>query len=149
MFHKLSLRIFIADDDADDRLLIRDAFLEHGKSLELSFFATGDELLHGLQSARTRRALPDMILLDLNMPGKNGREVLSELKGAGGYRRVPVIMLTTSRNEEDIGACYDLGACSYIVKPGSYEALLEVTRSLINYWTQTSVLPGQMTSHAR
>ncbi|GGY59896.1 response regulator [Marinobacter zhanjiangensis] len=143
MSHTLPMRIFIADDDADDRLLIRDAFLESDASLRLTFFESGDAIVDGLADARARRALPQLILLDLNMPGKNGRDIIAELKADPALRGIPIVVLTTSRDENDIAACYDLGASSYVVKPVSYEELLEITRSLTHYWSRTTVLPGQ------
>lgn len=147
MPQSLPIHIFIADDDADDRLLLQDAFLEGGHTTRLSFFCNGDALLQGIDEARRRHALPHLILLDLNMPGKSGREVLTELKSETDIRRIPVIILTTSRDEDDISLCYDEGASSYIVKPVSFDGLLEITRSLKQYWTETSVLPGQSQSH--
>lgn len=147
MSHTLPVRIFIADDDSDDRLLIRDAFLEHCDSLRLTFFENGDDMVSGLAKACAHRALPQLILLDLNMPGKNGRDIIAELKGDTALRGIPIIILTTSRDESDIAACYDLGASSYIVKPVSYDELLDITRSLTHYWTKTSVLPGQSKSY--
>ena len=135
-------RIVIADDDPDDRLLIRDALQESSQSLDLDFFENGDDMVAALRRP-SPVTLPQLILLDLNMPGRNGREIIAELKGDSLLRRIPVVVLTTSRDEEDIAACYDLGASSYIVKPVSYQALLEITQSLTQYWTRTTTLPGQ------
>jgi len=146
MTHSSPIRIFVADDDPDDRLLIRDAFLESSDSLRLTFFEDGEGIVSSLITS-SRGALPQLILLDLNMPGKNGRDILAELKANPSLRSIPIVILTTSRNEEDIAACYDLGANSYIVKPVSYDELLEITRSLTQYWTKTTTLPGQSESY--
>lgn len=142
------VHIFVADDDADDRLLIRDAFLECGRPVGLTFFQDGDAILAGLTDASGRKALPQLILLDLNMPRRSGREVIAELKADPALRHIPVIVLTTSSDEDDIAACYDLGASSYIVKPVSYDGLLDITRSLKHYWMETTVLPGKNNNHA-
>ncbi|MFC4257421.1 response regulator [Marinobacter lacisalsi] len=146
MTHSSPIRIFVADDDPDDRLLIRDAFLESSDFLYLTFFEDGEGIMSGLTTS-SRGALPQLILLDLNMPGKNGRDIIAELKADSSLRGIPIVILTTSRNEEDIAACYDLGASSYIVKPVSYEELLEITRSLTHYWTKITTLPGQSESY--
>ena len=143
MIHHSAMRIFIADDDPDDRLLIRDALTESCDSLDLSFFENGSAMMSGLVSASALGTLPQLILLDLNMPGMNGRDVITAVKADPSLRAIPVVVLTTSRDEQDIATCYDLGACSYIVKPVSYEELLEMTRTLTRYWTKTTVLPGQ------
>ena len=147
MSHRLPMLLFVADDDADDRLLIRDAFLETSDSLRLTFFESGDAMMSGLQDASARQALPKLILLDLNMPGKSGRDIIAEIKTDPTLRGIPVVVLTTSRDEKDIADCYQLGASSYIVKPVSYEELLEIARSVTNYWTRTTVLPGQSTHY--
>lgn len=143
MSHTLPIHIFIADDDADDRLLIQDAFLESEREVRLTFFEDGEAILEGLTGALATRTLPQLVLLDLNMPGKDGREVISELKAAPALRHIPIIVLTTSNADEDIETCYGLGASSYIVKPVSYDGLLDIVRSLKHYWMDTSVLPGK------
>lgn len=142
MSHTLPIHIFVADDDADDRLLIQDAFLESAQLARLTFYEDGEEILHGLTEARATRTLPQLILLDLNMPGKGGRQVIAELKADAGLRHIPVIVLTTSSAEEDVESCYSLGASSYIVKPVSYDGLVDIVRSLKHYWMETTVLPG-------
>lgn len=148
MSQTIPVPIFVADDDADDRLLIRDAFEESGRPVRLTFFQDGAAILAGLTDALDRQALPQLILMDLNMPRMNGREVIAELKADPLLRHIPVIVLTTSSDESDIAACYGLGANSYIVKPVSYNGLLDITRSLKHYWMETSVLPGHDKSHA-
>lgn len=146
MTHSSPVRLFIADDDPDDRLLIRDALVESSDALRLTFFENGDAIVSALVTS-SHRALPQLILLDLNMPGKNGREIIAELKANPVLQCIPIVILTTSRDEDDIAACYDLGASSYIVKPTSYDELLDITRSLTHYWIKTTVLPGQSKSY--
>ncbi|MGM0570304.1 response regulator [Marinobacter sp.] len=143
MSHTLPIHIYIADDDADDRLLIRDAFLESAHQARLTFYEDGETILQGLSDALATRTLPQLILLDLNMPGKDGRQVISELKADIAFRHIPIVVLTTSGADEDIESCYSLGASSYIVKPVSYDGLLDIVRSLKHYWMETTVLPGK------
>ncbi|WP_339803706.1 response regulator, partial [uncultured Marinobacter sp.] len=148
MRHADPIHIFIADDDADDRLLIGDAFAEDQEPVRLSFFQDGNHLLSGLSEALSLNSLPDLILLDLNMPGKDGHEVIVELKSNPALRKLPIVVLTTSSDPRDIAVCYDTGASSYIVKPVTYEGLIDVARSLKNYWAETSTLPGKSHQHA-
>lgn len=143
MTHSRSIHIFIADDDADDRLLISDAFAEDQEPTKLSFFHDGEQLLAGLEKALALDLLPDLVLLDLNMPGKSGHEVIVELKSNPELRKLPIVVLTTSSNPQDIATCYEMGASSYIVKPVTYEGLIGVARSLKHYWSETSTLPGK------
>lgn len=147
MKHPATVRIFITDDDPDDLLLIQDAFEENSHSVQLTLFEGGDALLSGLQEAVRQHALPQLIVLDLNMPGTNGKDVIVALKADQALRHIPVIVLTTSASDKDIVECYELGASSYIVKPARYEELLEIARSLKNYWTETTELPGPTRYH--
>ncbi|MBJ6136579.1 response regulator [Marinobacter litoralis] len=142
MKHPSEVRIFIADDDPDDLLLIQDAFEESGDSLLLTLFDKGDALLAALKEAAHAQMLPQLIILDLNMPGTNGRDVIRDLKADPAICHIPVIILTTSSSEQDIVKCFELGASSYIVKPARYSELLQVARSLKDYWTETTELPG-------
>ena len=139
--------ILMADDDPDDRLLVQDALAESRADGSLRFVENGEELLDYLH----RRAKydspgsaprPGLILLDLNMPRKDGREVLRELKGDPDLRRIPVVVLTTSRADTDIGAIYELGANSFISKPFRFDALVNVMRALGQYWFKTVELPA-------
>lgn len=93
--------------------------------------------------------MPDLILLDLNMPLKDGREVLREIKSDPSLRGIPTIVMTTSADDDDLRYCYDTGANSYIIKPSSYSELLDVVSSLTNYWTKTVSLPTRAECHAR
>jgi len=138
--------ILMADDDADDRMLTRDALEESHLANELRFVADGEELmdylLHRKSFAEAADApRPGVILLDLNMPRKDGREALAEIKAEPSLRRIPVVILTTSMAEEDVYRSYDLGANSYITKPVTFDALVEVMRGLGRYWLEIVELP--------
>src|SRR4051812_23526773 len=112
--------ILIAEDDADDRFLLQTAFTENGYEDRIEFVENGVELFNYLEDDLKKQAqytFPVFILLDLNMPKKDGREVLKEIKQHPEFKRVPVIVFTTTRNEHKIRRCYELGANSYVVKP--------------------------------
>mgnify|MGYP000881255366 CR=1 FL=1 len=141
------LLILIAEDDADDRYLIRTAFTEKGYSEKVEFVENGVELLHYLsqkleEEDAEEKQFPCVILLDLNMPKKDGREVLKELKQHPVLKRIPVIVFTTTKNEIEIKRCYELGANSYVVKPISFDGLLQVVENIRSYWLQTASIPA-------
>lgn len=143
---KTPLIILMADDDADDRLLAQDAMHESRVLNELYFVEDGVQLLRYLRgddkfSDRTLYPMPGLILLDLNMPKKDGREALGEIKADPRLRRIPVVILTTSKAEEDMVKGYDLGAASYITKPVTFDALVELMRTLGKYWVEFVELP--------
>lgn len=143
---KKMLVILMADDDADDRLLAQEAMHESRVLNELHFVEDGVQLLNYLRGVdgyedRTRFPLPGLILLDLNMPKMDGREALAEIKADPRLRRIPVVILTTSKAEEDMVKGYDLGAASYITKPVTFEALVELMRTLGRYWVEFVELP--------
>jgi len=139
--------ILVADDDADDRMLIGEAFEESRLANELRFVCDGEELMDYLYR-RGRYAEPDaaprpgLVLLDLNMPGKNGRDALAEIKAEARLRQIPIVIFTTSQAEEDIYRSYDLGVNSYITKPVTFEALVELVRTLGRYWFEIVELPS-------
>ncbi len=139
------LVILMADDDADDRLLAQDAANECRLSAELRFVEDGEELLEYLRQsgkyAGGDAPSPGLILLDLNMPRKDGREALREIKSDPALRRIPVVVLTTSKADTDIGKIYELGANSFIAKPVSFDALVNVMKTLANYWFGVVELP--------
>lgn len=132
--------ILIAEDDADDRFLLKTAFEENGYKDYLHFVENGVEMLDFLRSNIKDRT-PRFILLDLNMPKKDGREVLKELKSMPEYKKIPVIVFSTTNNEQEMRRCYELGANSYITKPNSFENLVKTIAVLRNYWIQTSRSP--------
>lgn len=139
-----SFTVLMADDDEDDRLLARDAFQDCGVEVDLRFVEDGIELLDYLNGHGpwANRPTPALILLDLNMPRKDGREALAAIKANPALRRIPVIVVTTSKAEEDVLRSYDLGVSSFISKPVTYESLLSLIRTLSHYWFETVRLPG-------
>jgi CheY-like chemotaxis protein len=144
--NKASSIILIADDDADDRLLIKEAFEESEWKNPLHFVQDGVELLDYLFrrdkfSDLAGEPLPDLILLDLNMPRKNGIEALEEIKSEERLKSIPIIVFTTSKAEEDILRSYNLGVNSFITKPVSFDLLVELTKSLAKYWFEIVKLP--------
>lgn len=131
--------ILIADDDPDDQLLIREAFEERCKNCQLCFVSNGVELMTLLrgdaaQALPKGSPVPDLILLDLNMPLKDGRQALTEIRSDPALSQLPTVILTTSKNEDDVNFCQSRGANDYIVKPNSYSDLLAIVESLKPYW---------------
>lgn len=139
--------ILMADDDADDRQMAREALAESRLRNDLHCVEDGEELLDYLKR-RGRYADPEtcprpgLILLDLNMPKLDGREALKAIKEDPELRQIPVVVLTTSKTEEDIFRSYDLGASSFISKPVSFEQLVKVIAELGRYWLEIVDLPG-------
>jgi CheY-like chemotaxis protein len=138
--------ILMVDDDGEDCILVGDALREMGRALDLHFVHNGDELFDYLgrkgEYADARTApIPDLILLDLKMPRKDGRETLRDLKSDPHWRNIPVVVLTTSTASDDVQACYRLGVNSYIAKPSTYRKLVEVLELVTNYWFDAAVLP--------
>jgi CheY-like chemotaxis protein len=141
-----SIVILMADDDADDRLLAKDALAESRLPNDLHFVENGEELLDYLHRrgkfAKNNAPRPGLILLDLNMPRKDGREALREIKMDPEFRRIPVVVLTTSRADTDISKIYELGANSFITKPVTFDSLVHVMKILGNYWLEIVELPA-------
>jgi len=139
------ITLLIAEDDPDDRLLAREALQESRLANGLQFVQDGQDLMDYLRRRGPYTAAnaprPGLILLDLNMPRKDGREALQEIKADPDLRRIPVVVLTTSKAEEDIVRSYDLGSSSFIVKPVTFAALVEVMRVLDRYWFEIVELP--------
>jgi CheY-like chemotaxis protein len=138
--------ILMADDDADDRMLTKEALEESRVLNELRFVEDGEELMdylhrRGRFTDPADSPRPGLILLDLNMPKKDGREALKEIKADPNLRRIPVVVMTTSRAEEDIFRSYDFGASSFITKPVTFDRLVELMRTLGEYWVEFVELP--------
>ena len=138
--------ILMAEDDEGDRLLTRDAFADCRLANDLRFVTDGEELMEYLQrrgrfAPPAEAPVPGLILLDLNMPRKSGFEALVEIKANEALRRIPVVVLTTSKAEEDLVRSYVEGASSFITKPVSFAGLLEVVRGLGHYWLEIVELP--------
>ena len=142
----LPITILMADDDSDDRRLTQEALTESRLMNPMVFVENGEELMdylrhEGKYAPPNAPARPGLILLDLNMPRKDGRSVLKELKGDPELRTIPVVVLTTSKADEDVFKSYDLGVNSYIVKPVTFEALVDILQTLEKYWFQIVLLP--------
>ena len=142
-----SITILMADDDPDDQLLTREALEENRLDNEILFVNDGIELLdylyrRGRFAEPNAAPRPDLILLDLNMPRMDGREALAHIKADPMLRRIPVVVLTTSKAEEDILRSYDLGVNSFVVKPVTFEGLVAAVRTLTDYWFSIVQLPS-------
>jgi CheY-like chemotaxis protein len=140
------ITILLAEDDPDDRQLTQEAFVESRLANEVHFVEDGEELMEylfrrGKYESLKNRNLPGLILLDLNMPRKDGREALKEIKADPELRRIPIVVLTTSKAEEDILRTYNLGVNSYITKPVTFESLVETIKVLGKYWFEIVELP--------
>lgn len=138
--------ILMADDDADDRMLTKDALQESRVLNDLRFVEDGEELMdylmrRGQYSDPETSPRPGLILLDLNMPKKDGREALKEIKTDANLRRIPIVVMTTSKAEEDIFRSYDFGASSFITKPVTFDRLVDLMRTLGQYWVEFVELP--------
>jgi CheY-like chemotaxis protein len=137
----------MADDDADDRLMADKALRESRLKNGVMFVEDGVELMdylhhRGKYASVSEYPLPGLILLDLNMPKKDGREALAEIKADPVLRRIPVVILTTSKAEEDILRSYDLGVNSYITKPVTFQGLVDALKILNQYWFELVKLPN-------
>ncbi len=139
--------ILLADDDEDDRLLAIDALREAKLANDIAIVSDGEELMdylhrRGEYSDPRSSPRPGLILLDLNMPKKDGREALDEIRADPELRRIPIVVLTTSEAEEDILRTYELGVNSFITKPVSFEGLVQIMRTLRSYWLEIVRLPS-------
>lgn len=140
------ITILMADDDADDRQLTREAFVESRLANDLRFVEDGEELMdylkrRGKYADPATSPRPGLILLDLNMPKMDGREALQEIKADPVLKRIRIVIMTTSKAEEDIYRSYNLSAASYIAKPVTFEALVETVKVLGKYWLEIVELP--------
>jgi two-component system response regulator len=147
------ITILMADDDPDDRQMTREAFDASRVVNDLRFVEDGVELMDYLcrrnrYSDPTTSPKPGLILLDLNMPKKDGRQALAEIKADPQLRNIRVVVMTTSKAEEDILRTYDLGASSYVTKPVTFNALVDVIATLGRYWLEIVELPnGEVRGH--
>ena len=145
-FPQRPFTILLADDDEEDRELARDALQDSRLANEMKFVTDGQDLLDYLRHRgrwnETDSPRPGIILLDLNMPKKDGREALQEIKADESLRRIPVVVLTTSKDEADVLATYDLGVSSFITKPVTFGGLVDVMRTWTRYWFEIVELPN-------
>jgi CheY-like chemotaxis protein len=138
-----NLFILIAEDDADDRFLMQKALDELGEDIKIEFVENGVELLehlNGIKDQKLGGVYPKFILLDLNMPKMDGREVLKNIKNHDEFRKIPVIIFSTTKNQLEVKRCYDLGANTYIVKPVNFDSLVETIQHIRTYWLETATL---------
>ena len=135
----------MADDDEDDRLMAKEAFEENKLFNTIRFVKDGDELMDYLNKKgkynKTNAPTPGLILLDLNMPKKDGRTALKEIKDTPELKRIPIVVMTTSKSDEDIIKTYDLGVSSFISKPVTFESLVDVIKAITSYWFGIVILP--------
>lgn len=144
--HRTTVTILMADDDEDDCMLAREALTESRLTTDLHFVKDGEELMdylykRGKYATPSVSPRPGLILLDLNMPRKDGREALREIKADPQLRQIPIVIMTTSRSEEDVYSSYELGANSFISKPVSFASLVDVMKILGKYWFEIVELP--------
>jgi CheY-like chemotaxis protein len=142
------VRIVVADDDADDRMMIKDAFEESKLSNPVDFVEDGIQLLEYLNREGKFAHLkgqpyPGFILLDLNMPRMDGRTVLKEIRASEQLHRIPIVILTTSKAEQDIIKTYNLGVNSFICKPVSFDKLVDIVKTVGHYWIEIVALPPE------
>ncbi|MRS63993.1 response regulator [Larkinella terrae] len=141
------VHILLADDDEDDRFLTREAFRQHFPVTEMNVVEDGEELMEFLRRtgryASSTHSLPELILLDLNMPRKDGREALQEIKADRDLRHIPVVILTTSDATIDIDNSYLWGANSFITKPASFKKLMDFTQTIGEYWFKVVKMSGR------
>jgi two-component system response regulator len=147
------ITILMADDDPEDRMMTQEAFEESRLANDLRFVENGVELMdylhrRGKFADPASSPRPGLILLDLNMPKKDGREALQEIKSDPKLKNIRVVVMTTSKAEEDILRTYDLGAASYVTKPVTFSALVDVIQTLGKYWLEIVELPvGDESGH--
>jgi two-component system, response regulator len=140
------MTILLADDDPDDRLMVRDALVAGGVVGSLRTVGDGEELMNylnrrGTFSAEGAAPRPGLILFDLSMPKKDGLRAIAEIKADPALRQIPIVVMTTSNQHEDIGRSYDLGASSFVTKPVTFEALVGVMKAISQYWFEVVELP--------
>ena len=141
------ITILLADDSDDDRMMTREALQESFVLNRMAEVEDGEELMdylhrRGEYADPQSSPRPGLILLDLNMPRKSGQEALQEIKADPSLRRIPVVILTTSQDEHDILRSYDLGVNSFITKPVTFSALVEVMKTFSKYWIEIVAIPG-------
>ena len=141
------ITVLMADDDPDDRLMTQEAWEENRIANTLVFVNDGEELMdylyhRGRHSDPKTSPRPGLILLDLNMPKKDGREALKEIKADPNLGRIPIVVITTSNEEEEIVRSYDLGVNSFLSKPVTFDELVKMIQVLSEYWLEIVHLPG-------
>lgn len=140
-----AVEILLVEDNAGDVLLTREALREGHVRNNLTVAQDGVEALAMLRGDPPYNGTPrpDLVLLDLNLPKMDGRQVLAEMKGDADLRRIPVVVLTTSKAEQDVMKSYDLHANSYITKPVDFDQFIQMVRSIETFWLTVVTLPGK------
>ncbi|MFY9153278.1 MAG: response regulator [Prolixibacteraceae bacterium] len=143
---KKTVEVLCADDDADDRFMIAEAWKESLIVNKIQFVEDGEDLMdyllnQGKYTDQETYSMPGLILLDLNMPRKSGREALAEIKANPKLKKIPIVVLTTSKTESDVLSTYELGVSSFITKPITLDGLVNVMKSLSKYWFEIVELP--------
>lgn len=137
-----SLRILLVEDSPSDVRLIREALKDATVPVQIMLARDGVEATEHLKHSEAGQAIrPDLVLLDLNLPRKNGKEVLAEIKASPSLRQIPVLVMTSSRSDEDIAQAYSLNANCYITKPGDLQEYVHVVRAIEDFWFLTATLP--------
>ena len=140
MTTQVPIKVLLVEDDPGDALLVREALADDERGDEISVASDGVYALEQLNDSE--RPLPDLILLDLNLPRMDGRELLAEIKREPKFAPIPVVVLTTSKDEEDVFRTYDLGVSSFITKPVTFAGLVDVMRTWTRYWFEIVELPN-------
>lgn len=143
--HLRSLKILLVEDSPSDVRLVREALKESPVSVQVMVAHDGIEAMDYLHEAELGLAIrPDVIILDLNLPRKNGREVLAEVKASPSLRQIPVLVMTSSRSDDDVEQVYALNANCYIAKPNDLQEYVDVVRSIESFWFLTATLPDNL-----
>ena len=144
-----SLRILLVEDSPSDVRLIREALKDARVPVQIMVARDGVEATEHLKQSEQGQAIrPDLVLLDLNLPRKDGKEVLAEVKTSPSLKQIPVLVMTSSRSDEDIAQAYSLNANCYITKPGDLQEYVHVVRAIEDFWFLTATLPDSSYHHA-
>lgn len=135
------LHVLLVEDNPGDVRLTQEAFHEAKVPATLSVVMDGQEAMSFLE--QNKYSLPDLILLDLNLPKWSGKEVLQKIKNHPDLKRIPVLILTTSKSDQDVMESYELNANSYLLKPMDFDHFLDVVEKINSFWFQTAILPHQ------
>jgi len=137
-------QILVVEDNPNDIFLLKSAFEEAASDINVSFFEDGTGVVGHLESRQQQIPAPELLLLDLNIPGRDGFEVLEWLRRQPGLRKMPVIIFSSSGAAADIDQAYELGANSYLVKPFDFRQLTEMVRRIVGYWLEINQSPDCM-----
>lgn len=144
-----SIRLLLVEDSVSDVRLVKEALKEVGAPVQLTVARDGVEAMEMLRQAELGYAnRPELILLDLNLPRKNGREVLAEIKASGSLKHIPVVVMTSSRSDDDVAQCYALNANCYITKPNDLVDYINVVHAIEDFWFFTATLPQSFNAPA-